>query len=117
MEGSTGAQRSFWVSGKLVGFAWERTGRQAGFWVRVAPADDANAGPGDTRPAASVGPAVPAGPQLRAAREAAGLSQAQAAALLYRSARNWQQWELGERQMDPALWELFVLKTAGKAAG
>jgi hypothetical protein len=41
-----------------------------------------------------------------------GLSQAEAGALLYRSGRNWQQWELGERQMDPALWELFRIKIA-----
>ncbi|WP_292931423.1 helix-turn-helix domain-containing protein [Noviherbaspirillum sp.] len=44
-------------------------------------------------------------------REAAGLTQGQAAALIYRTARNWQQWEGGERRMDPALWELFRLKS------
>lgn len=49
---------------------------------------------------------------IRVAREAAGLTQGQAAALIYRTVRNWQQWEGGERQMDPALWELFCLKSA-----
>jgi DNA-binding transcriptional regulator YiaG len=59
------------------------------------------------------GPASnPAPEDIRAAREAAGLSQTAAAALLYRGLRNWQQWESGERRMDPALWELFGLKVA-----
>lgn len=57
------------------------------------------------------GPASnPAPEEIRAAREAAGLSQTAAGALLYRSLRNWQQWEGGERRMDPALWELFRIK-------
>jgi DNA-binding transcriptional regulator YiaG len=55
-------------------------------------------------------PANPCPAEIRAAREAAGLSQVEAGALLYRSGRNWQQWELGERRMDPALWELFRIK-------
>ncbi|MDE2441816.1 MAG: helix-turn-helix domain-containing protein [Betaproteobacteria bacterium] len=50
--------------------------------------------------------------EIRAAREAAGLTQATAAALIYRTLRNWQQWEGGERRLDPALWELFLLKAA-----
>lgn len=58
----------------------------------------------------------PAPAQIRAAREELDLTQAQAAGLLYRTARNWQQWELGERKMDLALWELFQLKTAGAIA-
>ena len=36
----------------------------------------------------------PAATEVRAAREAAGITQAQAAALVYASLRNWQQWEL-----------------------
>jgi len=47
---------------------------------------------------------------VRAARRAAGMTQAEAAELVYRTERNWQQWEGGERAMDPALWELFILK-------
>lgn len=59
------------------------------------PASNPNPSPGD----------------IRAMREAAGLTQGQAAALIYRTARNWQQWEGGERRMDPALWELFRIKS------
>ncbi len=53
---------------------------------------------------------VPSSEEVRQAREAAGLTQTEAANLVYRSMRNWQQWERAERQMDPALWELFSLK-------
>lgn len=53
--------------------------------------------------------------EVRAAREAAELTQAQAAALVHASVRNWQQWEQAEgsnaRRMHPGLWELFRLKT------
>lgn len=61
-------------------------------------------------------PLPPAPAQIRAAREAANLTQAQAGALLYRTGRNWQQWELEERDMDPALWELFQIKAARSVA-
>lgn len=49
--------------------------------------------------------------EIAAARQSAGLTQLQAAELIYRTLRNWQQWEGGERRMDPALWELFRIKT------
>ena len=53
--------------------------------------------------------------EVRAARKAAGLTQAQAAALVYATPRNWQQWEQQEganvRRMHPGLWELFIIKT------
>lgn len=42
----------------------------------------------------------------------ARLTQRQAAALIYRTERNWQQWEAGDRRMDPALWELWQIKAA-----
>ncbi len=59
------------------------------------------------------GPAAnPAPDEIRAARTAAKLTQIEAAALVYRSERNWQQWEGKERRMDPALWELFTRKLA-----
>ena len=48
---------------------------------------------------------------IRAAREAAGLTQPQAAALVHTDTRSWRRWELGERAMHPAFWELFRLKT------
>ncbi|RBH90728.1 XRE family transcriptional regulator [Xanthomonas oryzae pv. oryzae] len=49
------------------------------------------------------------------ARGAAGLTQTEAAALVHSNIRSWQKWELGERRMHPAFWELFRLKLA--AAG
>lgn len=57
----------------------------------------------------------PSPAEVRADREAAGLTQAQAAALVYASLRNWQQWEQSEgassaRRMHPAIWELFRVK-------
>lgn len=44
-------------------------------------------------------------------RAAAGVTQAQAAMLVGRTRRNWQQWELGERPISPAIVELFLYKT------
>lgn len=52
--------------------------------------------------------------EVRAAREAAGLSQTAAATLIYRTLRGWQEWEAGNRRMHPALWELFRLKSGIK---
>ncbi|HCF5954728.1 helix-turn-helix domain-containing protein [Pseudomonas aeruginosa] len=54
----------------------------------------------------------PAPTEIRAAREAAGLSQTAAAELVHSKLRTWQQWEAGDRRMHPGLWELFRLKTA-----
>lgn len=53
---------------------------------------------------------APTADEVRQARELAGLTLSAASGLVYRSVRNWQQWERAERQMDPALWELFNLK-------
>ena len=52
----------------------------------------------------------PSPEEIRAAREAAGLTQTDAAALIYCSLRGWQDWEAGERKMHPAFWELFRSK-------
>jgi len=41
----------------------------------------------------------------------AGLTQQQAAEIVYSGLRTWQQWEAGDRRMHPAIWELFLLKT------
>lgn len=49
---------------------------------------------------------------VRAAREAAGLTQTQAAETIYATLRSWQDWESGERRMHPGLFELFELKLA-----
>ncbi|MEA3097388.1 helix-turn-helix domain-containing protein [Caballeronia mineralivorans] len=47
---------------------------------------------------------------IRAARQAAGLTQTAAGALLHTTCRTWQKWEAGDRQMHPAMWELFCIK-------
>lgn len=52
----------------------------------------------------------PAPEEVRAAREAAGLTQTAAAGLLHTTCRVWQQWEIGDRRMHPAFWELFRIK-------
>lgn len=57
----------------------------------------------------------PSATDIRAARKAAGLTQGQAAALIYSTLRAWQGWEAGAesdsgRRMHPGLWELFNLK-------
>lgn len=52
----------------------------------------------------------PSAANIRAAREAAGLTQAQAAALILSTERTWQSWEQGERHMPLGKWELFRIK-------
>ncbi len=59
----------------------------------------------------------PSPAEVRAAREAAGLTQTQAAALVHSTDRNWRMWEddtggPSARRMHPGLWELFQLKNA-----
>jgi DNA-binding transcriptional regulator YiaG len=51
--------------------------------------------------------------EVRDAREKAGLTQEEAAAVIYTSPRNWANWEQGReaRSMPAASWELFLLKT------
>lgn len=51
--------------------------------------------------------AAPTPEQIRAARESARLTTAQAAVDVCVSTRNWQQWEAGDRGMHPGLWKLF----------
>lgn len=43
-------------------------------------------------------------------RKEAGLTQPQAAELIYCSLSGWKKWELGLREMHPAFWELFLIK-------
>ena len=50
--------------------------------------------------------------EIRAAREAAGITQTVAAELVHTTCRTWQQWEAGDRKMHPAFWELFRIKIA-----
>ena len=55
--------------------------------------------------------------EIKEARAKAGLTQAQAGALVGApSKRTWQDWEGGRRNMPPAKWELFLLKTEGLTA-
>ncbi len=61
--------------------------------------------------------ANPTPAEVRAAREAAGLSQTAAGALVYSSLRAWQAWELGERRMHPAIWELWRIKLISSSGG
>ncbi len=52
----------------------------------------------------------PTAKQIASAREKAGLSRIQAAELIYKSVRTWEKWEMGERPMDAAFFELFQIK-------
>lgn len=59
---------------------------------------------------------MPTPSQIKAKRSELGLTQSQAAALIGKSARAWQNWERPEssqehRKMDDALWELFLIKS------
>ena len=51
---------------------------------------------------------------IKAARHAAGLTQEEAAKLIYVTLRAWQRYEGAETPMHPAHFELFNLKTKAK---
>lgn len=51
--------------------------------------------------------------QIRAAREAAGLTQTQAADLVWYTLSAWQRWEQGERRMHPAIWWAWQQRSRG----
>lgn len=53
----------------------------------------------------------PSGAEVKQARAAAELTQAEAASLIYSETRSWQRYESGERTMHPAFFELFKIKT------
>ena len=55
---------------------------------------------------------TPTPAQILAARQAAGLTQTEAARLIHCSLRAWQQWEGDERRMHPAFFDLFLRVTA-----
>lgn len=61
--------------------------------------------------------ATPSPREIFDARTEVGLSQEQAAALLYQTAATWERWERGALLMRPALWELFVSKSPPGAKG
>lgn len=54
--------------------------------------------------------ANPTPEEIRAARIAAGLTQREAAALIYATQSAWEDWEQGRRRMHPGLFELFLIK-------
>jgi len=49
--------------------------------------------------------------EIRLARINAGLTQTNAAEIIYSGIRAWQKWESGEHKMHPGLFELFLKKT------
>ena len=55
---------------------------------------------------------IPDPAEIRTVREAYGLTQTAAGALVHTSCRSWQKWEAGDRRMHPAMWELFRIKAA-----
>ena len=55
--------------------------------------------------------ALPTPDEMRVTRERAGLSQAQAADLVHLgAAKRWSEYERGVATIDPARWELFLIK-------
>jgi len=62
-------------------------------------------------------PDPPAPLAIRRARLMLGLTQAQAGALIYRTARSWITWESGRAPMDPLMWEIWQDKAARVAKG
>jgi DNA-binding transcriptional regulator YiaG len=54
----------------------------------------------------------PSPEEIKAARLEKGLSQTAASELVHSKLRTWQQWEAGDRNMHPGLWELFQIKAS-----
>ena len=48
---------------------------------------------------------------VKSARIEAGLTQKKAAAVIHKTLLAWQRYESGDRAMDAAYWELFLIKT------
>jgi putative transcriptional regulator len=53
---------------------------------------------------------MPTQAEVKAAREAAGLTQDEAGKLVHSDWKGWQQWEYGKRNMKSRTWELFQIK-------
>lgn len=56
-------------------------------------------------------PPAPVPEDIITVRKKIKLTQEEAGAVIYKSMRTWRQYEAGDREMDPALFELFLLKT------
>jgi putative transcriptional regulator len=54
----------------------------------------------------------PTSEEIRAAREAACLTQLECARMVYTALGTWHQWEADVRRMHPAFWELWQIKAA-----
>ena len=54
--------------------------------------------------------------QIKQSRMDAGLTQTAAALHVYKTCRAWQQYEKGDRAMDLALFELFMIKVEKEEA-
>ena len=52
--------------------------------------------------------------EIKQARLNAGLTQKQCADMVHVNIRSWQKWEGGERPMNLAAWELFLIKSDSK---
>lgn len=57
---------------------------------------------------------TPTPDQVRAAREAAGLTQREAGELIWVTADAWRQWESGIRRMMPVAWWAFNKRAAAR---
>lgn len=53
-------------------------------------------------------PGTPTGAEIWRAREAAGMTVEQAAAVVLHEPRQWEQWEGGDRRMHPVIWSAFL---------
>jgi len=54
---------------------------------------------------------LPSAPEIRAARDSLGITQAEAASRALVSTRAWIKWESGERPISGAAWALFRLRS------
>jgi putative transcriptional regulator len=54
--------------------------------------------------------------EIRAARDAAGLTQTQAADLIHSTLRTWQDWEGGVAPMRPYAWGYFLISVGSVTA-
>jgi hypothetical protein len=60
---------------------------------------------------------LPTVDQIKEARINSGLTQTNAGLVIHKSCRAWQQYEAGDRAMDLAYWELFLIKTNSQIKG
>lgn len=49
--------------------------------------------------------------KIKEVRLGSGLTQTQAAEMIHRKLRTWQEYEAGDREIDLAVWELFLIKS------